>query len=184
MGEEVAKWADGMKGVSSASKDAFKQAVMEYSITGNILNMIEDSHLQEEAGLTSELERKSILEAIQKLTFHPTGKNVSMSFWELRSLNRKLMDHTVTLLSVSPRSAMTKLKEFPEYVQVPPQMGWATWIFAPEYHIWEHRKTILNGLPGIFPHTLAFNCLYRYVMIAWHVKAVVDEGNKPPNPDG
>jgi hypothetical protein len=90
----------------------------EHGVTGKILLWIEEHDLQEDFGIESSLQRKTVLQAIGELH----GQGEKMDFWEYRSMNRKQVETITGLLAASPRWAIAAMKDVPEHGQ-PPTMG-------------------------------------------------------------
>ena len=134
---QVNEWVDTL-GVSSAS--TIKAGVTKHGITGNILMVLDDTDLQEELGVSSGVERKKLFLQINLLKDSESEKNAKLTFWELRALNRQMVDYATPLLTVAPRWAITTFDDFPEYCRPAAAlgeghnsiMGWVEWALFPE----------------------------------------------------
>ena len=134
---QVNEWVDTL-GVSSAS--TIKAGVTKHGITGNILLVLDDTDLQEELGVSSGVERKKIFLQINQLKDSESEQNAKLTFWELRALNRQMVDYATPLLTVAPRWAITTFDDFPEYCRPAAALGeghnsvmsWFEWAFFPE----------------------------------------------------
>lgn len=161
---QVNEWVDTL-GVSSAS--TIKAGVTKHGITGNILMVLDDTDLQEELGVSSGVERKKLFLQINQLKDSESEKNAKLTFWELRALNRQMVDYATPLLTVAPRWAITTFDDFPEYCRPAAAlgeghnsvMGWLEWALFPEWYIWTNRDTIMCGLPGFVPYVCFGNLL-------------------------
>ena len=161
---QVNEWVDTLN-TPSALK--IKAGVSKHGITGNILMVIDDTDLNEELGVASSIERKTIFAAITALKDSSREMNAQLTFWELRSLNRQMVDYTTPLLTTAPRWAITTFDDFPKYCQPAALLGegnnivlsWLEWAIFPEWYIWKNRDTIMCGLPGFVPYVCFANLL-------------------------
>ena len=166
----ISDWIDSLKmdtAVSSKLKAGFEQA----GVTGNILLWVDESDLQDDLGISSKLQRKRIMAAIQELNDKDNARHgggsgpgvaaggAPMSFWELKSMNRKQIMWITPLVTTSPRYAISKLAGLPPHAQPPTKIGWIEYIFLPEYYLFANRNTILGGLPGL----MWLGCLTQFV---------------------
>ena len=134
---QVSEWVDTLH---SADAVAMKRGVAKYHITGNILMMIDTSDLEFELGVSSSLERKRILAAVDQLKDSFSENNVVLDFWELRALNRKMVDYSTPLLTTAPRWAITTFDDYPSYCTPLKTFGqgqhwvvaWVEWLLFPE----------------------------------------------------
>ena len=158
----VNEWVDTL---DTASGSTIKAAVTKHTITGNILMVLDDSDLQEELGVSSGIERKKIMVAITALKDSDSERYAKLTFWELRALNRQMVDYTTPLLTSAPRWAITNFDDFPKYCQPAAALGeghnsvlsWLEWALFPEWYIWSNRDTIMCGLPGFIPYVCFLN---------------------------
>jgi hypothetical protein len=142
-------------------KKAFKVAIVEHSINGNILLFMDESDLEDELAISSKSTRSKIMSAIKALNDQQSsssssgtsgGKAAGMSFWEYRSMNKKMVDRITPLITIAPRWSISMFPQLPVHGQPASAIGgWAEWILIPEYYIFKHRESILGGLPGLIP---------------------------------
>jgi len=121
---------------------------------------MEDGDLENTIGITSSLERETILIAIN--TLKTEGQKRNMTFWEYRSMNRKSVTRIMPMLQSAPRWAITLFDQIPEHGRPKKGLGeggwailaWIEWFLIPEYYIFLHRNTLFGGLPGFVPWIL------------------------------
>jgi hypothetical protein len=134
---QVNEWVDTLE-LPNAS--TIKAGVTKYGVTGNILMVLDDTDLQEELGVSSSIERKKIIVEINGLKDSENEKTAKLTFWELRALNRQMVDFATPLLAAAPRWAITTFDDFPEYCRPAAALGeghnsvmsWFEWAFFPE----------------------------------------------------
>lgn len=159
---QVQQWIGTL---DTASEAILQERVHKHKITGNILMLVEDSDLEQELGVTSGLERKRVLAARDALKDSDNERNAALGFWELRNLNRQMVDYTTPLLTTAPRWAITTFDDYPSYCQPLKGLGegqhvvfaWVEWLLFPEWYIWSNRDSIMCGLPGFVPYVVWIN---------------------------
>merc|ERR1711934_1079547 len=85
-----------------------KAGVTQHAITGNILMVLDDTDLEGELGVSSDSESE---------------QNAKLSFWELRALDRQMVDYATPLLTTAPRWAITTFDDFPKYCRPAASLG-------------------------------------------------------------
>jgi len=132
---------------------------------------MEDDDLEKEMGISSSLQRKTILTAIN--TLKTKGQKENMTFWEYRSMNRKEITRIMPMLTTAPRWAITLFDEVPEHGRPKKKLGegyrpiqaWIEWLLIPEYYIFLHRNDLFGGLPGLVPELLVAALLMKVLKI-------------------
>ncbi len=182
--DDVAAWI-GEQGF--AAGDAFKDACLRNGVSGRVLFFLDADDLEEDLGVSSGLQRKKILAAIDELhggvgrRYGDAGTNVgggggggggttTMNFHEYRALNRQFIDHFTPLVSAAPRVAISMLSKAPGYGQPASACGWFVWLVIPEYYLYSNSGTILGGLPGLLPYLVICNLTLKVIAI---VKALL-----------
>ena len=160
----MAEWAD-----KAGLPLAVTNAVLSHEVTGNLLFHLDDWILEEEFGLASSVDRKSVLDAVAKRIATSSGEqSLKLTFYEYRSMNRKESYRIVNLLTLAPRVAtwlMANNSRLPAHALPAEQIGWLAWIFMPEKFIYENHEGILGGVPGFMPGLLLFHRLWRTVLM-------------------
>lgn len=177
---QVNEWVDTL---NTDSASIIKAGVTQHAITGNILMVLDDTDLEGELGVSSGIERKKIFVAIAALKDSESEQNAKLSFWELRALDRQMVDYATPLLTTAPRWAITTFDDFPKYCRPAASlgeghnsmMGWLEWALFPEWYIWTNRDTIMCGLPGFIPYVCFANLLVGVVLI---VLGLIGDGVK------
>lgn len=98
--------------------------------------LIENDDLKDEFQIESSLERKKILLLINGLKDSDSEVNAAIGFWELRALNRKMVDYSTPLLTTAPRWAITTFDDYPSYCKPAKELGegqhyiigWLEWL--------------------------------------------------------
>jgi len=163
--EEVLTWVDTQT-FSLAIKTKLKDGLGKNGVVGNTLLHMNDDDFKDECGIDNENDIKKIQAAIKALVNTPAEQQAKMTYRELRSLNRKVIDYIQATLATSPRWSISLFKRLPEnHCQPKIQIDWLQWLFVPEVWIWMHSHELLCGLPGFIPWVLLGNALVKVATI-------------------
>ena len=142
---DVMEWASS-EAAGFSDPSAARGVIEQHAVTGSVLLSVDPNDLKEEFGISSGLERKKVMVAINNLK---DSGFVGRSFWEYRSMDRRAIFKINGLLPVAPRWALSLLEsEWPEHARPSKGISTLEWLLAPELYIFRNYDTILGCLPS------------------------------------
>lgn len=129
-----------------------EDGITKHGIDGMVLLHLERSDLEDDLGIESSIMRKKIIRKVAQLRDNTVAKSGSDSldrdFWQYRSMDRKRIDTTTTLLGGSPLVAILFVAREEDMGQGFTAEGSLKYVF-PHYYIWKHSDEVMEGLPGL-----------------------------------